>query len=196
MTVLAYAGGTQNWTNADGLFLQFGTDKASQEVAGEFQAKGTPNRIAEVLIDLSLLNTTAAVIVSNTTFFPAGQNIYIEYVEAIAEVGMSTSSSPTLSVGLVQDDRTTVPTNGGTAFINAAAASTLDTAGKKVTYVNGTSGAGGYIGVFGTQWNTNTPTGGGTNTTGGYITAKLGTATATGKIRVRIHYHGTGSIPY
>lgn len=193
---LAYAGGTQNWTNADGLFLQFGTDKAVAEVAGEFQTKGTANRIAEVLIDLSLLNTSAAVIVSNTTFFPAGQNLYIEFVEAITEVAMSTSSSPTLSVGLVQADRTTVPTNGGTAFINAQAASGLDTAGKKITYTVGTTSVGSFVGVLNTQYNTNTPTGGGTNTTGGYITAKLGTATATGKIRVRVHYHATGTIPY
>ena len=177
---------TGNWLNSDGLFLQFGTAKAAPVDGGEYKMPG-PNRIVEVLIDLSKLNTSTATIVDYGTFFPSMANFYIEAVEVIAEVGMSTASSPTLSVGVIKaSDQSTVPTNGGTAFVNAAAASTLSTAGDRLYLTAGSTAAGSYIGDYEDTTNLTYPMN---------ITAKLGTATATGKIRVRIYYHGVGTIP-
>lgn len=170
----------QNWTNSDGLFLQFGTDKAIAETAGEFLSYGD-NRIVEVFIDLTKLTTTAA-IQSNTEIFPAGlsNQMFIEQVQVVVETGATTSSSATLDVGLIQMDRATIPSNYTTAFINAETQSNLSTAGKKITYVQNTTNAGGLIG--------SSPS----STTGPYyITATTGTGTFTaGKVRVRIFYHG------
>lgn len=180
-----------SWTNSDGLPLFFGTAKATPETGGEYKSYGN-NRIAEVVINLASLTTSAATILSNNLFFPAGQNIYIEAVELVAEVAFSSTGSPTLSVGLIQDDRTTVPATGGaTSFINGQSSTGLTSAGDRLTFTTGTAGAGGLIGSYNTQWNSNTS---GTNSAGGYITATLGTTTATGTIRCRIYYHGVGTI--
>jgi len=173
-----------NWKNNDSLYLQFGTSKATSEQGGEFLSYGS-NRVMEVLIDLSLLNTSTATIVSYNTFFPSLANVMIEKVELLAEVIMSSTGSPTLSVGVIGQDQSTVPTNGGTAFVSSLAQSNLGTVGDLVTLTTGSTGAGNYVGTYeSTGW-----------TTPQYITATLGTHTATGKIRVRIFYHGVGTIP-
>jgi hypothetical protein len=181
-----------SWTNNDGLYLQFGTAKATAEVGGDYLAYGQV-RCAEVLIDVSTLTTSnATTIVSNTLFFPQGQNLFIEKVELVAEQPMSTTGSPTFTVGIIQDDRATVGTGGGaTAFVAAITSNSLSATGTIVTLTAGTASAGSYIGTYNTQWNTNTS---GTNSVGGYITATLGTTTATGKIRTRIYYRGVGTI--
>jgi hypothetical protein len=184
------------WLNTDGLFLQFGTAKATPETGGEYRMPGA-NRVIDVVINLANLPAFGtAGIVSYTEFFPAGQNIYIEAVEVVAEVAMSTASSPTLSVGIIQGDQSTVPSNGATAFVKTAAASTLDTAGKRLYLTNGVAGAGDYVGRYNSQYNTNALTSGSSNSAGAYITATLGTANATGTIRVRIFYHGVSTIPF
>ena len=98
----------QNWLNNDGLFIQYGTDKAIPETAGDFLSYGA-NRIVEVLIDLTTLTSTAA-IQSNTTIFsapPTGQ-FYIEKVELTVETASVGGTS--FSVGLIQTDRATIPT--------------------------------------------------------------------------------------
>lgn len=172
----------QNWLNNDGLFIQFGTDKAIPEVAGEYLSYGD-NRVLEVLIDLTKLTTTAA-IQSYTTVFPAppaGQ-MFIEQVTATAETAAATGTS--FSVGLIQMDQATIPSNYSTAFINAMTQSAMGAAGDKVTLTTGSTGAGGLIGT--------SPA----NATGPYYITALsaGSTFTTGKIRVRIYYHGIGVI--
>lgn len=172
----------QNWFNKDGLFIQYGTDKTTAEVGGDFLSYGS-NRVYEVLVDLTLLTATP-LILSNTSFFgapPTGQ-MYIEKVEATAEVGAATGTS--FSVGLIQSDRATIPTNYNTALINAEVTATLATAGMSQTYFQNTTHAGGLIG---TQ-----PA----NATGPYYVTALsaGSTFTTGKIRVRVFYHGIGVI--
>lgn len=171
---------TGNWLNNDGLYLQYGTSKATPETAGEFLSYGD-NRVVEVLIDLTTLTTTAA-IQSNTELFPSGLSgqMYIEQVVAVAETAAATGTS--FSVGLIQTDRATIPANYSTAFINAETG--LGTAGMKITYTNGTSHAGGLIG--------SSPA----STTGPYYLTALsaGSTYTTGKIRVRIYYHAIGVI--
>lgn len=174
----------QNWLNKDGLFLQYGTDKTVPETAGDFLSYGA-NRIVEGTILLTSLSTTA-IILSYTTLFqapPTGQ-MYIEAVELIVETAATTSSSATLDLGLIQTDQATVPSNYGTAFVNALAQTALTPAGVKLTLVNGSTGAGGLIG--------SSPA----NATGPYyLTAATGTGTFTaGSIRYRILYHADGVI--
>lgn len=182
-----------SWTNSDGLYLQYGVSKAVAETGGDYLEYGE-NRLAEVTINLATLSTataTASTPVSNTLFFPQGQNLFIEKVQVVTEVPMSATGNA-FSVGLVQDDRTTVPTNGATAFVAAATATVYTTAGAIVTYTGGTASAGALIGTYNTSWNSNTS---GTNSVGGYVTAYLsGTSTATGQVKVRIFYHGVGTI--
>lgn len=167
----------QNWTNSDGLFLQFGTDKAVAEVGGEFLSYGA-NRTIEVLIDLTTLTSTAA-IQSNTTLFPAGISgqMYIEQVEVVMETASASGTS--FSVGLIQTDRATIPTNYSTAFINAALNATTNAAGDKITFTTGSTSAGGLIG--------SSPA----SATGPYYITALASGTyTTGKARVRILYRG------
>lgn len=170
----------QNWTNKDNLFIQFGTDKAIVETAGEYPTIGN-NRVIEVLIDLTTLTSTAA-IQSNTEIFPSGAGMYIEKVEVTAEVGAATGTS--FSVGLIQMDRTTIPSNYSTALINAEVTATVATAGMAQTYFQNTAHAGGLIGSFPAS------------ATGPYYLTALsaGSAFTTGKMRVRVYYHGVGTI--
>jgi len=182
-----------SWTNSDGLYLQFGTSKATAETWGDYQQPGG-NRVIEGIINMGTVSTAAATVstpVSNTLFFPQGQNLFIEKVEIVAEVATSATSG-SISVGLVQDDRSTVPTGGASAFISAVTTTAFTTAGTIVTYSVGTAGVGGFVGTYNSQWNTNTS---GTNSVGGYITAyQSGTSSATGQLRMRIYYHGVGTI--
>lgn len=204
-----------SWYNNDGLLLQFGTAKATAMTGGEYDMPG-PNRIADVLIDLSTLITANATIVDLNTYLPAMANFQVEKVELVAEVAMSTGSSPTLSIGVCSTTLTggattitygtspasgytattttgVVPTNGGTAFVSAIPAASLATGSVVRLAVGGSSpiGADSYIGNYVGDYEDTTNL-----TYPMYITATLGTATATGKIRCRIFYHGVGTIPY
>ena len=196
-----------NWVNNDGLPLQFGTTKATADTTGNYDMPG-PNRMIETLIDLSTLITANATVLTTNTLVPSMANLYVEAVELVAEVGMSTASSPTLSIGICNNNlntssgttvtwdgtayKATIPTNGATAFVNAIPASNLSTAGDRVYLtlnssapIGADSYAGSYLGNYEDTTNLTSPM---------YLTATLGTATATGKIRCRIFYHGVGTI--
>lgn len=182
----------QNWLNKDGLFLQFGTDKTTAELAGEFALPGAPDRIVEFFIDLTTLSTSTASIVSNNLIFPApptGQ-LVISKVELSVETGATSGSSSTLKVGLIQMDRSTVPSNYDHAFINAETNANMATVGDLLLYVGtdsipaGSTHGGTLIG--------SSPA----NATGPYyLTAQAGTAVFTaGKVRIRVFYRGIGVI--
>jgi hypothetical protein len=190
-----------SWTNSDGLYIQFGTAKAVAETAGDYLSYGA-SRVIEATINLASLTTGATTIISNTLQFPAGTGIIVDKVELETEVALGpiTSGAPTtatLTVGLIQNDRTTAGTTyGASAFLAAVTSTVMSTAGNLTTYTAGTASAGNYIGVYNTQWNTNSITSGLTNSVGGYLTAILGTTTATGQVKVRIFYHGVGTIAF
>lgn len=172
----------QNWLNNDGLFLQFGTDQTTSETAGEYSGSDTPNRIVEVLIDLTKLTSTAAVQSNNVIFPapPAGQ-MYIEKVELTVETASTGGTS--FSVGLIQMDRATIPSNYSTAFVNALINASTNAVGDLITMSAGSTSAGGLIG--------SQPA----NATGPYYITALASGTYTaGKVRVRIYYHGVGTI--
>lgn len=167
------------YINADGLPLQFGTAKATVDTGGTYKSYGS-NRIAEVLIDLTTLTATAAV-QSQTLIFPSGAGVFIEKVDITAEVGAASGTS--FSVGLIKMDQATIPTNYSTALINAEVTATVATAGMGQTYLQNTTHAGGLIGSFPAS------------ATGPYYVTALSSGTfTTGKVKVRIHYHGVGTI--
>lgn len=171
-----------NWLNTDGLYLEFGTTKATAETGGSYSQKGAFREL-EYLIDCTALTTTAA-IQSFTGIFPSGTNIQIESV--VTEVLVAVNNITSLSVGLIQDNQSTKPTNGDTAFISALAQASIDTAGKQITMVTGSTSAGNYVGAYQSASLSNGSY---------YVTAKIAGATATtGLIKVRIRYVGVGTI--
>lgn len=172
--------GTQNWKDPDGLFRQFGTDKAVPETAGEY-VSFAGNRVLEILIDLTTLTSTAA-IQSNTTFFGGGPTVmFIEKVEAVCEADAAGGTS--FSVGFIRTDRSTIPAGYSTALINAETA--LADSGDSITYNEDTTNAGGLIGSAPAS-----------ATAPYYITALSNGTWTTGKVRVRIYYHGRGTISF
>lgn len=159
-----------SWMNEDGLFLKFGTEKATSNTGGEYRFDG-PRHCIEVDIDLkSLTVTNGGTILSDVTFFP--KNARIEEVDILV-LTAATGSTATLNIGLVKTDRSTeIDFNG---FAAAVAQTALSTAGDVVTLNVGSTGAGALIGTVTSQ--------------SGYLTADYDTAAFTaGKVRVRIYY--------
>lgn len=181
---------TGNWFNNDGLYIEFGTSKSTVQDVGIFDSHdGT--QYVDMGIDLTTLTTTPA-IQSQTTFFPpaggtpgANSNTWIiDRVELTVDVAATTGTAATLKVGLIQDDRTTTPSNYAQAFINAETTAQMATVGDRLLYVGADSlPAGSTKGgiLIGT-----TPA---AATGPYYITATTGTGTFTaGKVRVRIYF--------
>lgn len=170
-----------SWLNNDGLYLQYGTQKAVPEVAGDYLSYGETRDI-ELTLTLASLTTTPTII-SNTTFFPLNGQIFIESVNIDTEVAAAGGTS--LSVGLMGTDRTTITPSpyGNTTLVNAALTATM-TAGSSQTLVGGSTGAGTIVGTqpaAGTQGS-------------GYITATVAGTFTNGVVKVRIRYRGIGSI--
>lgn len=158
----------------DGLFRKYGLTKVVPLTAGEYKTYG-PLREIEVKLDISTL-TTSAVIQSDEVFFPKGA--FVEEVVLECQTAFATSTS--FSVGLVQtNDRTTSISD--VAFVSAltTASGSLDTAGKKVTLVAGSTSAGDKIGTVPIATSA---------AFAGHITAKIAGSAGTGIIIVRIHY--------
>lgn len=173
----------QNWLNNDNLFIQYGSDKTAVETGGEYRSQGQ-TRVLEVLIDLTTLTSTAA-IQSNTTFFGPGlsnsNTWFIEAVEVDAETAALGGTS--FSVGFIQLDRATIPANYSTALVNAMTNAAMTPAGTRLTLTAGSAFAGGLIGSAPAA------------ATGPYYITALAAGTfTTGKVRVRIQYHGIGTI--
>lgn len=158
------------WMNSDGLYIKLGTDEATTAKGGEYSTLG-PKRIDEVKITLTDLNTSTQVILLDYAAVP--KNARIEEVEVEVETAATSGGSATLDVGLIRYDRTTELDYDG--FVAAAAVATLNTAGKRLNLINGSTAAGALIGT--------------TLANAGYFVAKAGTAVFTaGVLKVRIHY--------
>lgn len=186
----------QSWTNTDNLYIKFGTSKTTAENWGDYRMPGG-SRVLEGLIDVSTLTTVVSsgvAILSDTILFPpaggtGGGNSnswYIEKVETAVETAIS-STVGTISVGLIQTDRVTVPTSYSSAILAALISSdNLASSNGTQTYFRGTTGAGNFVGI--------------TMPTSAalvgpfYLTGTVTTAGLTGKLRVRIHYRGIGTI--
>lgn len=160
----------QSWNNNDGLYLKYGVDKTTAETAGDYKTFG-PLREVEVKIDLTTLTTSGQTILSDTVYFP---KMRVEEVTLEVQTAATSGGSATLDVGLVSSsDRSTEIDFDG--FIAAQALAGINTAGKKITYINGTTSAGALIGT--------------TLASVGHLVAKAGTAVFTaGVVYVRVKY--------
>jgi hypothetical protein len=171
-----------SWLNNDGLYIQYGTQKAVPEVGGDYLSYGETRDI-EFTVVLSTLTTTPTII-SNTTFFPLNGQVFIESVNVDMETAAAGGTS--FSVGLMGLDRSTITPSpyGNTTLVNAMLLATM-TAGSSQTLTGGSTGAGTIVGTqpaAATQG-------------AGYITCTAaGTFTGTGTAKVRIRYRGIGTI--
>ena len=78
------------WTNEDGLYVRFGTERAEQAKVAEYTTDG-PKRFVEILVNLTTLPLDAdgVVRVSEEFVFPIGA--LIEAVEVITDVAFDSS---------------------------------------------------------------------------------------------------------
>lgn len=157
------------WMNPDGLYLKFGTEKATVQDTGEYKTYGALRTI-ETYIDLSDL-TTAVAILSDNTFFPAG--MFVESVEVVTDVA-STSTAATFNVGLAATSRSSEVDYDG--FLADFAPTNVDSTGERVYVTAGSSGAGAFLGARPSQT--------------GYLCSNRDStaAHATGQVTVRINY--------
>ncbi len=167
---------TNEWINSDGLLVNWGTDRARASRGGEYSRLADGQHLVSVIIDLATLPTAASgneQIVADNVFIPNGAFITKLIVTVLEEP--TTSGSPNLDLGLVDQDRSTeIDFNG-----LLAATDTWETGtdlGTVTEYVKGSTEVGALVG---TQI---------TNT--GLITASADTADWTdGTIKVDILYY-------
>jgi hypothetical protein len=164
-----------SWFNPDGLYVQFGTQKAIPTTMGDYLSYGEWRDIEFTLnLGTSPYSTAGTYIVGNTTFL--GTNIFIESVNYDVEVPAAGGTS--VSVGTMRADRST---GISATNLSAAVATATLTQGASATVNTG--------GIVGTTVTTSTfPDG------FAYITATtIGTFTG-GTVKFRIRYRGVGTI--
>ncbi len=169
---------TQDWHNADGLFVRFGTDRAIPSRGGEYSRLVDGQHCVSVIIDLATLPGQAGgneQIVAENVYIPNGAFITKVRVTVLEEPTEASGTDSNLDLGLVDQDRSTeIDFNGLLAAADVWHAGT--DLGTVTEYVKGTTEAGALIG---TQI---------TNT--GLITASSDTDDWTdGTIKVDIEYY-------
>lgn len=164
-----------SWLDPDGLYRQYGTQKAVPTTAGDYLSYGEWRDIEFTLnLGAAPYSTAGTYVVANTTFL--GTNIFIESVNYSCEVAGAGGTS--VSVGTRRLDRVT---DISTTNLSAAVATASLTAGANVTVFTG--------GLVGTTVTTSQLPDG-----AAYITATtIGTFTG-GTVKFRIRYRGIGNI--
>lgn len=164
-----------SWMNNDGLYVQYGTQKAIPTTMGDYLSYGEWRDIEFTLnLGSAPYSTAGTYIVGNTTFL--GTNIFIESVNY--DVEQAAVGGTSVSVGTMRLDRTT---GVSATNLSAAIATATLTQGASAT-VN----TGGIVGTVVT--NTQFPDG------SAYVTATtIGTYSA-GIVKFRIRYRGFGTI--
>lgn len=162
------------WLNSDGLYLKYGTTKATAHTGGEYRNVGQLREV-EVKITLSDLTQTETV-QDDTVFIPAG--VRIQEVELITQTAGATGTA--IDVGLIRTDRTTEIDYDG--LLAAAPIANHNSAGERTIFTAITTvpasatGTGALIGT--------------TTANVGYISASRTDATAytAGVVFVKIRY--------
>lgn len=133
----------QNWYNADGLFIQYGTDEAKVVPGGDTNRQGESLQELSFKITATTITTTDTVVDYNL-IIPKGGRVH--QVDIIAETLATSGGAATLNVGLQKTDHAT--SVSATGLVSALAMSgNLDSAGKLTRINVGSTGAGSKIGV-------------------------------------------------
>lgn len=164
-----------SWMNNDGLYVQYGTQKAVPTTMGDYLSYGEWRDI-EFTVNLANApySTAGTYIIGNTTFL--GTNIFIESVNY--DVELAATGGTSVSVGTMKLDRTTSISNTN---LSAAVATATLTQGASATVNTG--------GIVGTTVTNSTFTDG-----SAYVTVTtIGTFTQ-GIVKFRVRYRGFGTI--
>ena len=162
--------------NADGLYIEYGTTKATTENVGEYKTYGDMREVNVRIPDLTLIGSGATVL-ARTLKFPAG--VRIARVDVIADTA-ATGTNAVLNIGLIKDDLSTELDYNG--LVAAIPVTSIDAAGETTSLTAGATYAGALLGTTLTD-------------VGGYLTADYDTAAFTaGALNVRIFYYGRGTI--
>lgn len=168
---------TNDWLNADGLFIRYGADEVKVQRGGEYNRIADGRHMVSVVIALASLPTAASgneQIVAEGVTIPNGAFVDLIRVTVLKEP-VSAANAANLDFGLVDQDRTTeIDFNG---FLAAADAFESGTdLGRVTEYTLGTTEAGALVGTK----ITNT----------GLLTASADTADWTaGVIKVDVEYY-------
>lgn len=168
-----------SWFDGDGLYRQYGTAKATSEVAGEYKTYGDMREINLRIPDLTAVGSTSAAgagIISNNVKFPTG--LRIARIDIISDVA-ATGSGAVLNLGLIGEDRTTEIDFDG--LIAALPVTSFDTVGETTSLTVGSTYAGALLGT--------------STSSVGYLTADYDTAAfMAGALNIRIFLYGRGTI--
>lgn len=158
------------WLNSDGLYLKYGTERATPSIGGENIVDGQMREIT-VEIDLTTLTATETILADNI-FFPAGARV--AEVKVVTHTAAATGTAIDLGLIAVSNRSTEVDYDG---FLAAFPTASMNAAGETTTLVVGSTYAGALIGA--------------TNATVGHISASRTDATAftAGVIYVTIRYY-------
>ncbi len=160
------------WLNGDGLYIKYGTTRATVTTGGEFKTFGDTHEVEFTLTLANLAATTG--IISDVVWLP--DNAFIERVEVVATTAV-TGVNAVLNVGLIDSDRTTTADEDG--LIAALPTTSMDTVGETTVLYENTTYNGALVG---------------TNCTAGpyLFCADYDTAAFTaGVVKIRVFYHLT-----
>lgn len=158
------------YTDISGLYVKYGTERATVNTAGEYKTYGSRHE-AEVVITLTGLGTASAIL-SDTALIPKGARL--EEVQIVNQTAATSGGSAVLNIGLIRTDRTTAYDADG--LVAALALTAYDTAGEKVIINVGSTGAGALLGT--------------TLANSGLLVADYDTAAFTaGVLKVRVIYY-------
>lgn len=129
----------QTWMNNDGLFIKYGTERATSGKAGEYRTNGRLREV-EVILDLTTLTETETIIDDNTTI-PAG--VIIQEVEIDTKTAAATGVA--IDVGLIKTDRTTEYDYDG--LLAAFPTASMNAAGEKNIISDNTTYDGALVGA-------------------------------------------------
>ena len=127
------------YTNADGLRLKYGTERATPNIGGEYRTYG---RLHEVEFKIDLANLTEAeTILSDVTVIPSG--VIIQEVEINTKTAAATGVA--IDIGLVKLDRTTEVDFDG--LVAAFPTASMNAAGEKTILSDNTTYDGALVGA-------------------------------------------------
>lgn len=113
-----------SWLNPDNLYLKYGTEKTTSNVAGEYSTVGALREV-EVKIDLTDLTATETIL-SDVQVIPTGARI--KEVEVVTHTAAATGTAIDLGLIRASDRSTEIDYNG---FLAAFPTASMNAAGEK-----------------------------------------------------------------
>lgn len=163
------------YKNKDGLWIYFpGDDREAH--GGEYAVPGTPDRVTQVIVDLTKQGTGVTAKVLNPGILDLPRNAQITRVETL--VRQAAVGGTSLAVGLKYYDAAAEYDYDGLLTATAGAIANLTPTGKRIAYDQQSANAGALVGTTLAY-------------PGEIVITTVGTFTA-GLVEVRVHYSVPG----